>query len=334
MDPIGYRRLGGTGLQVSRLCLGTATFGGQCDEATSFDIMDRAAELGITFLDTADKYPLGSGPDQAGVTESIVGRWLRHRRDDVVLATKVHGATGPHPWDAGLSRRHLVAAVEASLRRLGTDYVDLYQLHRPDPHTPIDETLAAMDQLVRAGKVRYVGVSNFLAYQLARAIGRTELRGLEGIASVQSRYNLLFREHERELLPLCREEQVGFVAYNLLAGGLLSGKHDLRSATPAAGSRFAETGAADLYRGRYWHAEAFEAVRTIGGVAEEEGLSLPTLAAAWVLSESAVTSAVVGATRPAHLDAPAAACAVTLSAAAKQRLDEATAQFRRGDAVQ
>lgn len=333
MNEIPYRRLGQTGLQVSRLCLGTATFGGQCDADTSVAIMDRAEDLGITFIDTADKYPLGSGPEEAGVTETIVGRWLERKRDGFVLATKVQGATGPRPWDVGLSRRHIVSAVEASLRRLRTDYIDLYQLHRPDPLTPIDETLAAMDHLVQSGKVRYVGVSNFLAWQLARAIGRAEVKGLTGIVSVQSRYNLLFREHERELLPLCREELVGVLAYNLLAGGLLSGRHDL-AGEPASGSRFSSTGAAALYRERYWHADAIEAVGHIQQVAEDEGLSLPTLAAAWVLHQPLVTSALVGATRPEQLDVPVEACGVPLSPEALERLEEVTVRFRQGDAVQ
>lgn len=333
MSEIPYRRLGSTGLQVSRLCLGTATFGGQCNAHTAVAVMDRAADLGITFIDTADKYPLGSGPEEAGVTETIVGRWLEKRRDSFVLATKVQGSTGPRPWDAGLSRRHVVAAVEDSLRRLRTDYIDLYQLHRPDPLTPIDETLAAMDDLVRTGKVRYVGVSNFMAWQLARAIGRAELKGLTGIVSVQSRYNLLFREHERELLPLCQEEGVGLLAYNLLAGGLLSGKHDLTDA-PAEGSRFATTGAAALYRERYWHEGALDAVHLIGEVARREGLPLPVLAAAWVLAAPLVTSALVGVTRPEQLDTAVAACDAVISSAGMERLKEITAVFRQGDAVQ
>ncbi len=187
---------------MTKLCLGTATFGAQCDDDTAFAILDRADDLGISFIDTADKYPLGSGPESAGITESIIGRWWRGRRDQFILASKVHGRTGTRPWDAGLSRRHIVSALEASLRRLQTDYLDLYQLHRPDPLTPIEETLSVLTDLVRAGKVRYVGCSNFLAYQVARALGKSEARALVPFSSVQARYNLLFRQHERELLPL------------------------------------------------------------------------------------------------------------------------------------
>ena len=160
-----------------------------------------------------------------GRTEEILGRWLRGRRRDVVLATKCAGAIGPRPWDRGASRTHILGAIEESLRRLGTDYVDLYQIHHPDPQTPIDETLRALDDVVRAGKARHVGCSNYHAYQVARAVGRSEVLGLARFDSVQPRYNLLFRQVERELLPLCREEGIGVIPYNPLAGGFLSGKH-------------------------------------------------------------------------------------------------------------
>ena len=198
-------RFGRTGLRVSRLCLGTMTFGYQCDEATSRAILDAAAEAGITFLDTADGYPLGAPAERSAHRgdrrELAVGpaRPL-HRRHQVPLPT------GPAPWDRGNSRQNIMRAIEASLRRLRTDHVDLYQLHAWDRHTPIDETLRALDDLVRAGKVRYIGISNFLAYQLARALGRSEVLGLARFDSLQPRYNLLFRQPERELLPLCAEE--------------------------------------------------------------------------------------------------------------------------------
>src|SRR5215211_2568353 len=186
-------RLGRTGLPVSRLCLGTMTFGLQCDEPTSMAILDAAAEAGITFLDTADVYPLGGRGAEAGRTEEIVGRWLKGRREDVVLATKCAGAMSRRRWDRGGSRKHILDAVDASLRRLSTDYIDLYQLHSDDPETPLDETLAAFDHLVAVGKVRYVGCSNYSAWRLARAIGRSEVRDLVRYDCVQPRYNLLFR---------------------------------------------------------------------------------------------------------------------------------------------
>lgn len=328
-----YAAFGTTGLQVPRFCLGTATFGGQCDEAASHAILDRADELGIGFIDTADKYPLGSGPESAGVTESIIGRWWRGRRDRFILASKVHGPTGPRPWDAGLSRRHVVAAVDASLHRLRTDYLDLYQLHRPDPLTPIEETLEALTDLVRAGKVRYVGCSNFLAYQVARALGRSEARGLVAFRSVQPRYNLLFRQHERELLPLCEEEGLAVLAYNALAGGMLTGKYRPGEAA-AEGTRFASGGVAAMYRERYWHDEEFAAVARLGEIAAEADLPLPTLAIAWLLSRPPVTSVILGATRPDQLDVAVAAASATPSADLLAELDHLTARFRTGDAVQ
>ncbi len=333
MTDIQYVPFGRTGLEVTRFCLGTATFGGQCDQDASFAILDRAEEIGISFIDTADKYPIGSGAEAAGVTESIIGRWWRGRRDQFILGSKVHGLTGSRPWDAGLSRRHIVGAVEASLRRLQTDYLDLYQLHRPDPLTPIEETLAALTDLVRVGKVRYIGCSNFLAYQVAQALGKSEARGLARLASVQPRYNLLFREHERELLPLCREEDLAVLPYNVLAGGMLTGKH-VRDGGSVTGTRFAEKGTAALYRERYWHDSAFDAVERIRALAGQSGLSLPTLATAWVMGRPGVTSVILGATRPEQLDLALAASDVHLEPVLLRQLDAITAQFRMGDAIQ
>src|ERR1700693_6117940 len=234
---IEHTRLGRTGLKVSRLCLGTMTFGLQIDEQASALVLDRATGSGVTFIDTADVYPLGGAVELVGRTEEILGRWLKGRRQEFVLATKCFGRTGPQPWDAGNSRRHIMDAVDASLRRLGTDYIDLYQLHQDDPETPLDETLAALDALVRAGKVRYIGCSNFLANRFARALGRSETLGLSRFDSVQPRYNLLFREFERELFPLCLEEGIAVIPYNPIAGGMLSGKHD-RTKAPDEGTRF------------------------------------------------------------------------------------------------
>jgi aryl-alcohol dehydrogenase (NADP+) len=325
--------LGRTGLPVGRFVLGTATFGAQCDEAASFAILDHADDLGIDMLDTADKYPIGSGWESAGATESIIGKWLQGRRDRFLVATKVHGRTGPRPWDQGLSRRHVIDAAEASLRRLGTDRIDLYQLHRPDPATPIEETLGALDDLVRAGKVRYVGCSNFLAYQVARALGRSELHRFAAFASVQARYNLLFREHERELFPLCCEESLGVLAYNALAGGMLTGKHR-PDGTSAAGTRFDAPGAGGLYRQRYWHDEAFDAVERLGALAGEAGFTLPVLATAWLLGRPGLTSVILGATRPDQLDLAAAARGVDLGIDLLAELDAVTARFRQGDAIQ
>jgi 1-deoxyxylulose-5-phosphate synthase len=322
-------RFGRTGLRVSRLCLGTMTFGLQCDEETSFAILDAAADAGITFIDTADVYPLGATPDLFGRTEDIVGRWLRGRRDEYVLATKCFFPTGTRPWHQGNSRHNIVRALEASLRRLGTDHVDLYQLHFPDPHTPIDETLGALDDLVRSGKVRYVGCSNFLSYQLARAIGRSEALGLCRFESVQPRYNLLFRENERELLPLCDEEDIAVIPYNPLAGGLLTGKH--RRGEPTADTRFTLALAAERYQDRYWHDSMFDTVERISAVADDAGVSMAQLAVAWVLAQPTITSPIIGASRPEQLADAVAAVHTPLDETTLSRLDVLTRDYRRGD---
>jgi aryl-alcohol dehydrogenase-like predicted oxidoreductase len=325
-------RLGRTGLPVSRLCLGTMTFGLQCDEPASRAILDRAAEGGITFLDTADVYPLGGTPETVGRTEEILGRWLTGRRHEFIVATKCSGATGARSWDRGLSRKHILDAIDASLRRLKTDYVDLYQAHHPDHDTPIDETLRAFDDVVRAGKARYIGCSNYPAWQTAKALGRSDLLGLARFDTVQPRYNLLFRQIERELLPLCEDEGLAVIPYNPLAGGFLSGKHR-REAGPTAGTRFTLGTAARRYQERYWREREFESVEAIRGLAAEGGMSMVQLALAWVLAHPAVTSPIVGASRPAQLDEAIAAVGKTLDSGLKTRLDELTADYRLGDDV-
>jgi len=323
-------RLGRTGLRVSRLCLGTMTFGLQCDEATSHAILDKAAVGGLTFLDTADVYPLGGTPATVGRTEEILGRWLQGRRHDFIVATKCSGATGSRPWDRGTSRKHVLDAIEGSLRRLGTDYVDLYQIHHPDPETPMDETLRALDDVVRAGKARYVGCSNYFAYQVARALGRSEQLGLARFDSVQPRYNLLFRQIERDLLPLCREEGVGVIPYNPLAGGFLTGKHRA-SAGPTPGTRFTLGTAAERYQERYWREREFATVESLRAVAAEARMPLARLAVAWVLAHPAVTSPIIGASRPEQLDDVLPAASQELPAEVKARLDELTREYRMGD---
>jgi aryl-alcohol dehydrogenase (NADP+) len=325
-------RFGRTGLQVSRLCLGTMTFGLQCDEPTSFAILDAAAQAGITFLDTADVYPLGGTNETVGRTEEIVGKWLRGRRDGFILATKCSGRSGPLPWQQGTSRKHVLSAIEASLRRLGTDYVDLYQVHHFDERTPVDETLEAFDAVVRSGKARYVGVSNYHAYRVARALGRAEALGLAKPVSVQPRYNLLFREIERELLPLCAEEGLAVMPYNPLAGGMLTGKHR-RGAPPPEGTRFTLGTAARNYTERYWHEREFAAVDALAALAAENGVALTTLAMAWVLANPAITTPIVGASRPEQLAASLAALEYDLDPASKTKLDQLTHEFRMGDAA-
>jgi 1-deoxyxylulose-5-phosphate synthase len=325
-----HARLGRTGLQVSRLCLGTMTFGLQTDESTAVAILDRAAEGGIDFLDTSDAYPLGGDLSTRGITEEILGRWLRGKRDRFIVATKCFAQTGPARFDRGNSRKHIMDAVDASLRRLQTDYIDLYQLHGYDTETPIDETLSALDDLVRAGKVRYTGCSNFLTYRLVRAIGRSETLGLARLDSVQPRYNLLFRQIEREMLPFCLEDGVGVIPYNPIAGGMLSGKHS-RSAPPADGTRFTLGTAGGMYQNRYWHDRQFDTVDDLLQLADKAGTSLVTLSVAWVLANPAITAPIIGASRPDQLDASLAAMDFTLSDDLKQQLDERTQEYRMGD---
>jgi 1-deoxyxylulose-5-phosphate synthase len=323
-------RLGRTGLHVSRLCLGTMTFGLQCDEPTSFAILDRAARAGITFLDTSDVYPLGGSLETVGRTEEVLGRWLAGRRDDFVIATKCFGAMSARPWDRGHSRKHILHAIEGSLRRLRVDYVDLYQLHHPDPSTPMDETLRALDDVVRAGKARYVGCSNFHAYQVARALGRSEVQGLVRFDSVQPRYNLLFRQIERELLHLCQEEGIGVIPYNPLAGGFLSGKHR-RETGPAAGTRFTLGNAAQRYQERYWHEREFATLDALRPLAAEAGMSLVQMALAWVMAHPAISAPIIGASRPEQIDDVLPALDKGIDPGLKARLDELTIEYRWGD---
>jgi aryl-alcohol dehydrogenase-like predicted oxidoreductase len=293
--------MGRTGLKVSEICLGTMTFGSQCDERTSFAILDRAAEAGVFFLDTADVYPVPPAPETAGRSEEIIGAWLQGKRDRFVLATKCRMRVGHGANDEGLSRRHIIKAAEDSLRRLRTDYLDLYQTHSPDPDTPFEETLRALDDLVRQGKVRYIGCSNYAAWQVALNLGLSERLGLARFDCVQPRYNLLYREIETELLPLCRDQGVGVIAYNPLAGGLLSGKYR-GVETPPAGTRFTLGKTGDLYRERYWQRAQLEAVEHLDRFFSNRGKSLVQVAIAWVLAQPGLTAAIVGASKPEQLD--------------------------------
>ncbi|PWT75112.1 MAG: aldo/keto reductase [Proteobacteria bacterium] len=325
-------RFGRTGLQVSRLCLGTMTFGLQCDEATSFKILDAAAEAGITFLDTADVYPLGGTIDTAGRTEEIIGKWLRGKRESFIVATKCSGKMGNAPWQQGTSRKHALSAIDASLKRLGTDYVDLYQVHLFDSTTPIDETLEAFDAIVRGGKARYVGCSNLQAWRLARALGRSEALGISKFVSSQPRYNLLFRQFERDLFPLCEEEGIAVIPYNPLAGGLLTGKHK-GAGGPPEGSRFTLGTAGKMYTERYWHEREFAVLDSLGKLAKEAGVELTTLSVGWVLANPVITSPIIGASKPEQLKASVAAAEYKLDAGLKAKLDELTLEFRMGDAI-
>jgi aryl-alcohol dehydrogenase-like predicted oxidoreductase len=307
------------------------TFGLQSDEGTAVAILDRAAEGGIDFIDSSDSYPLGGDLSTRGITEEILGRWLRGKRDRFIVATKCFAPTGPAPFDAGNSRKHIMAAIDNSLRRLQTDYIDLYQLHGYDRQTPIDETLGVLDDLVRSGKVRYTGCSNFLTYQLVRAIGRSETLRLARFDSIQPRYNLLFRQIEREMLPFCLEEGVGVIPYNPIAGGLLSGKHS-QSGSPPEGTRFTLGTAGAAYQDRYWHDPEFDTVEELREMAKQAGVSLVTLSVAWVMANKAITAPIIGASRPEQLDASLAAAEFKLDEDLKNRLDDQTHKYRMGDA--
>lgn len=307
------------------------TFGFQTDEAGAVSILNRAQEAGVNFIDTADAYPLGGGLERVGLTEDIIGRWLKGRRHDFVVATKAYNQMGPNPWDVGNNRRHLFDAVDASLRRLGTDFIDLYQVHMYDTETPLDETLEALNDIVRSGKVRYIGCSNFLAYRVARALGRSEALGIARFISVQPRYSLLFREPERELLPLCLEEGIGVISYNPLAGGLLSGKHDFTK-PPAERSRFTLGEAGQMYQERYWHEREFETVNQFTSLARDAGIKPVTLAVAWVMNQAAITAPILGASRAEQLDDSLAAAEIELDRALMVKLDSLTRNYRRGDA--
>jgi 1-deoxyxylulose-5-phosphate synthase len=292
-------------------------------------MLDKVAEAGVNFIDTADIYPPGAA---VGSSESITGRWLSKKRSQFILATKGGGRMGPAPWDQGNSRKHLLDAIDASLRRLNTDYVDLYQLHMDDAATPLDEVVETMDAIVRSGKARYIGVSNFLAYRLARAIGLQDTRKLVRFVSAQPRYNLLFREVERELFPLAQEEGIAVIAFNPLAGGLLSGRYK-HSDTPEKGRFSAELGGfGKMYQARYWHEREFQSVGKLQEIAGQQETSLTTLSVAWVLANPAITSVILGASRLEQLTDTLAAAAYKLDSAVRAKLDEASLEYRRGDA--
>ncbi len=310
-------RLGRTGLKVSEICLGTMTFAHQCDEKMSFAILDKAAEHGVFFLDTADVYPVPPSPETAGRSEDIIGKWLAGKRDRFVVATKCRMRVGHGPNDEGLSRRHILEAVEDSLRRLRTDYIDLYQPHSPDPDTPLEETLRALDDLVRSGKVRYLGCSNYPAWQVALSLGICAHQDWARFDCVQPRYNLLYREIESELLPLCRDQGLGVIAYNPLAGGFLTGRYQ-EGQTPPPGTRFTLGKTGDLYRERYWQQAQFEAVKQLQAFFKPRGKPLVQVAIRWVLDQPGITSAIVGASRPEQLDQSLAAVNLTLDDGEKE----------------
>jgi 1-deoxyxylulose-5-phosphate synthase len=298
-----YVRLGSSGLKVSRLCLGCMSFGSgfnwMLPEEPSFAIVRRALDLGVNFFDTADVY-------SSGESERILGRALKTfgvPRDDVVVATKVYHPMGPGPNQQGLSRKHIFQSIDASLQRLGLDYVDLYQIHRFDLDTPIEETLEALAQLARDGKVRYLGASTMAAYQFARMLHAADRLSLPRFVSMQNNYSLLYREEEREMIPLCREEGVGLIPYSPIGGGLLAGSRrtgTVRSHSPMARDRF--------------NRAADEAViDAVAGVAKQRGAAPAEIAIAWLLGKAGVTAPIIGATKVEHLDDPMKALGTRLT---------------------
>ncbi|WP_375451496.1 aldo/keto reductase [uncultured Devosia sp.] len=314
-----YRRLGMTGLEVSRICLGCMSYGDAkrgnhewtLDEETSRPFIKQALEAGINFFDTANVY-------SDGTSEEIVGRALKDfgTRDAVVIATKVHGRMRPGPNGAGLSRRSIMAEIDNSLRRLGTDYVDLYQIHRWDPETPIEETLEALHDVVKAGKARYIGASSMYAWQFAKALYLQKAHGWAQFVSMQNHLNLMYREEEREMLPLCRAEGVGVIPWSPLARGKLTRDWDAQSARSGTDGMitrmYTETEAADR-----------KVVEAVAQVAQRLGVPRAQVALAWLLGKSEVTAPIVGATRQAHLSDAVAALAVKLSAADVAELEAA-----------
>ena len=311
-----YTRLGTTGLQVSRICLGMMSFGdpprgGQpwsLPEEASRPVIEKALAAGITFFDTANVYSAGS-------SEEITGRAIRDfaDREDVVLATKVHGRMRPGPNGAGLSRKAILAELDASLTRLGTDYVDLYQIHRWDPHTPIEETLEALDSAVRSGKVRYLGASSMWAWQFSKALHLAGEHGWHRFVSMQDHYNLLNREEEREMLPLCADQGIGVIPWSPLARGRLTrdwGETTHRSENDAFGGR--------LYDERSDRA----IVERVAEVARERGVPRAQVALAWLLAKPVVTAPIVGVTKAAHLDDAVAAVGLSLTGEEVARLEE------------
>ncbi len=286
-----FRKLGRTGLKVSELCMGTMQFGWTADEPLSHQILSAAFEQGLNFLDTADVYSRWVEGNPGGVSEQILGRWMKQAgipRDQIVLATKVRGRMGDGPNDQGLSRLHIIQAVEDSLRRLGTDYIDLYQTHSHDPETPIEETLRALDDLVHAGKVRYVGCSNYPAWLLMESLWVSDVRNLVRYDSLQPHYSIAHRdEFERELAPVCRRYGIGVIPYSPLAGGFLTGKYRPDDPIPASDR------AGGVQR-RYFNERGWKVLAAVEKVGKEHGKSISQTALAWLLSQDHISSPIIG----------------------------------------
>ncbi len=313
-----FVKFGNTGITVSKLCLGTMTYGTPTErwpwalnEEQSRPFIQKALELGINFFDTADVYT-------AGASEEVVGRALHDfaRRDDIILATKVFNPMGPGPNDKGLSRKHIMSAIDASLKRLGTDYVDLYQIHRWDYNTPIEETMEALHDVVKAGKARYIGASSMYSWQFAQALYTADLHGWTRFVSMQPHYNLIYREEEREMIPLCQDQKIAVIPWSPLARGLLTGKR-----TPERNET--ERSKTDAFgKSLYGQDKDFDIVNRVSEIAEQRDLPSAQIALAWMLSKPVITAPIIGASKPGHLEDAVAALNVKLSDEEIQQLEE------------
>lgn len=313
-----YTRLGNTGLKVSRICLGCMTYGKPTErwpwalnEEQSRPFIQKALELGINFFDTADVY-------SNGASEEVVGKALRDfaKRDEIVLATKVYNPMGPGLNDRGLSRKHIMNAIDASLKRLGTDYVDLYQIHRWDYDTPIEETLETLNDIVRAGKARYIGASSMYSWQFAKALYLADLHGWTRFVSMQPHYNLIYREEEREMLPLCKDQGIGVIPWSPLARGLLT-----RKPTKEGGET--ERARTDAFaKSLYTRDNDFAIAERVTEVAQQRGIPNAQVALAWLLANPVITAPIIGASKPGHLEDAIAALSVHLSEEEKNKLED------------
>ncbi len=313
-----YVRFGSTGMKVSRICLGCMSYGRvteqwkwALDEEQSRPFIKKALELGINFFDTADIY-------SRGASEEVVGKALRDfaSRDELVIATKVRSPMGPEPNNQGLSRKHILSSIDASLRRLGTDYVDLYQIHRWDYETPIEETLEALNDVVRAGKARYIGASSMYAWQFAKALFTSDMHGWARFVSMQPHYNLIYREEEREMLPLCLDQKIAVIPWSPLARGWLTRK-------PSKERNETMRAQTDLFSSYLYKDEDTKIAQKVSDVADARGLPMAQVALAWMLSKPVITAPIIGATKPQHLEDAVAALDVKLTSQEIQLLEEA-----------
>jgi len=313
-----YVRFGNTGMKVSRICLGTMTYGKPTDrwqwalnEEESRPFIQKALDLGINFFDTADIYSYGA-------SEEVVGNALKDfaRRDEVVIATKVFNRMSPDPNDAGLSRKHIMSSIDSSLRRLKTDYVDLYQIHRWDYNTPIEETMEALHDIVKAGKARYLGASSMYSWQFAKALYTSDLHGWTRFVSMQPHYNLIYREEEREMIPLCQDQKIAVIPWSPLARGLLTGKRS-RERNETIRAKTDEFG-----KSLYSVDSDFDIINRLAEIATKRELPNAQVALAWMLSKPAITSPIIGASKTGHLEDAVAALSVRLSQNEITQLEE------------